>query len=350
MESPLDIQALAKGAVEAPSGDNAQPWRFRLEHSALTVFNQTGADQTLYNFRERGSYLAHGALAENLRLLGAAEGASADIRPFPGEPNATARITFVMNGAQRDPLVEAIPARATNRKPYEKKGLDPAHREALEAAGRGIDGIRLVLAHGAHVAALANHICLNERLLMENKDLHDFLFGMIRWTRNEEQAKAGLYVKTMEFPLPLRMMLRYVLVHWNAVNALNRVGLSKNVSAQTKALYTASSAIGAFVIPSENDADFFNAGRAFQRLWLAATQAGLSLQPLAALPYLAQRLRAGEAQMFSPEHRALIAEANRGITGILGLPEHACIAMLFRTGYGKPPTARSAKLPPIFIQ
>lgn len=350
MVQPLDLRTLAQKAVNAPSGDNAQPWRFRLDGSAITLFNEEGADQTLYNFRERGSYLSHGAVAENLRLLAAARSFSARIEPFPGESNATARITFAEERDLRDELVEAIPLRATNRKPYEKRPLEPQHRAAMERAAADIPGVRLILVEEhPGMEELARHISINEWLLMENKHLHDFLFGMIRWTRQEERAKPGLYVKTMEFPPPLRLMLRYVLVHWSAVLALNRIGLSRNISKQTNALYAASSAIGAFIVPAERDTDFFNAGRAFQRLSLAATRAGASLQPLAALPYLAQRLRANEADMFSPEHRALIAAANRGITGILGIPEYSSIAMLFRLGYGNPPTARSRKLPPAFI-
>ena len=56
-------------AVHAPSGDNSQPWRFKFDQNSILLFNLEDRDPTLYNFRQRGSYFAHGAIIENIIIV-----------------------------------------------------------------------------------------------------------------------------------------------------------------------------------------------------------------------------------------------------------------------------------------
>lgn len=331
-------------AVNAPSGDNSQPWRFTLTDEAICVFNVPGADQTLYNFRERGSYLAHGALVENIAIAAAAEGLEAHIEPFPGELG-TARLTFRQTHARRDTLYDAIPRRATNRKPYALRPLEPAHKEALREAAAGGSAALSLIEERNEIISTAEAISVNERLVMENRSLHDFLFGMIRWNAEEERAKPGLNIDTMEFPAPQRFALRF-LKHWSVVQALNCIGFSRVAPKGSAALFASSGALGALTVKNDSDSDFFEAGRVLQRIWLTATQHGVSIQPLAALPYLAQRVAAKDTADLSPEHIALIRGAYGKISRVFGAVPGDTMAMLFRIGYGPAPTARSLKLPP----
>ena len=96
----------------------------------------------------------------------------------------------------------------------------------------------------------------------------------------------------------------------------------------------------------ERNEDFFNAGRAFERLWLRATTLGLSLQPVTALPYLEQRLRSGQTETLSDAHKELVRIANRHIHELFAITANEHAAMIFRIGYDGRPTARSHKLPP----
>ncbi|MDP1707238.1 MAG: nitroreductase, partial [bacterium] len=197
---------ILRRAVHAPSGDNSQPWRFRLDKGAIVLFNLPNADATLYNFRQRGSYVAHGALIENLSILAAEQGYHCDIELFPNIPDATARISFTAAAPVAVPLAHAIEQRTTNRKPYRRVPLETEHRGALLEAVERNAGIKLRYAEGKEsLALLARTVSVNERLLMENRTLHDFLFGIIRWSREEERAKPGLYLKTMELPPPVQL-------------------------------------------------------------------------------------------------------------------------------------------------
>ena len=153
----------------------------------------------------------------------------------------------------------------------------------------------------------------------------------------------------MEFPVPLQFLLKHVFRHWAVVRMLNVIGLSKAIPASSADLYKTSSAFGAIIISGTDDASFFTDGRALQRFWLTATKLGVSFQPVTAIPYLAQRIEAKEADQISPEHQTLIMKANAVISEEFALSNTETIAMLFRIGYGDTPTATSAKLPPVIL-
>lgn len=346
MPKKEQMHNILHAAAQAPSGDNSQPWRFEVTSDALLVFNDVEKDATLYNFRQRGSYLAHGAVLENIVIAAGGEGYKADAELFPGIPDCTMRITFDTVTAKRDALQEAIETRCTNRKPYDQTPLKPGDKEALRACARNNIHVQFSDERDA-VETIANTVNLNERLLFENRPLHDFLFGMIRWTKKQEESTPGLYVKTMELPPPMRVLFRYVFRHWPVVQALNTIlGMSKKIPQQTAPLYASSSAFGVVVISGDDKEDFVHAGRVLQRVWLTAERHNMALQPVAAIPYLHQRIAANEADAFTTEHIESIESAYRRISAALQLNDGDTIAMLFRIGYAELPTACSYKHPP----
>ena len=348
MISDETLKEILMHAVQAPSGDNSQPWEFELGQDTISIFNLPERDATLYNFRQQGSYLAHGAVVENIVIVGSHFGYRASVQPFPGETNCTARVKFTQSNSTDEGLYSAIQKRATNRKPYEIVPLQSADRIAIEESILNVLDISLFIVEDRKkIEQLAGALSSNERLLMENRYLHDFLFGMIRWTREAELEKPGLYIDTMELPPPVRFLFRYILCRWPLVCLLNIIGFSRLLPKQTVSLYQACSAVCAIVIKNLDNTSFLNAGRALQRLWLIATHRKLSLQPITAMPYLARRVQAGEANMFSKKHIDLIMQGHKQIADAFGITSDDHIAMLFRIGYDDLPTAYSVKLQPV---
>lgn len=62
-----DIKKILEAAVQAPSGDNSQPWRFEIRDrdGEIRIFNIPERDKSLYNYGQMASCVAHGALIEN---------------------------------------------------------------------------------------------------------------------------------------------------------------------------------------------------------------------------------------------------------------------------------------------
>ena len=246
---------ILESAINAPSGDNAQPWQFKVESDSISIFNVPEGDPTLYNFKQRGSYVGHGALIENICITAAAAGYETTVEPFPGPEGCTARIDLKKGTLVESPLASAIALRSTHRKPYADVVLKDEDRAALHAAVSD-PLVRLAITDKRSVRALGDLAATNERILFEHQPLHHFLFNMIRWSKEEEKAKPGLYIETMEFPKPLQVLMRHVFRHWRIVRALNSIGLSKFVSKQSGLNHGSCSAFGAIIITGYADTDF----------------------------------------------------------------------------------------------
>lgn len=348
MNSMAFLEKIIGLAVSAPSGDNAQPWRFEAKGNELHIYNVRN-DTMVYNFRERGSYIAHGALIENIIIASSQMGHHPNIILFPerGNDDFIARITFRPAAPADDPLYPFITVRATNRKPYKDVRLSAEQKEILlstpQEIGKG--GRVLLVEEKQKKEELAYAISRCDRFLFENRAIHDFLFAHVNWTEKEEREKrSGLYAKTLELAPP--QLTVFKLFHnWRVAQVLSAIGLPKFIAKENAKLYRTSSAIGVIIKGGETNGDFVIMGRIMQRMWLHITKLGLSMQPITASVYLAQRIFAGDTEAFSDEQVSIIKETNRQIKEIFGIGGDT-IGLIFRVGDGGAPSARSLRLFP----
>ena len=79
------LRAIIQAAIQAPSGDNLQPWRFEYDGEKLFLFQDSARDTSLYNVRQLASYIASGASLENIQLAASAHGYERHGRGHPGQ-------------------------------------------------------------------------------------------------------------------------------------------------------------------------------------------------------------------------------------------------------------------------
>lgn len=345
------IKEIIEEAVHAPSGDNSQPWKFRVDGNKIDILGIPGRDATLYNFEHRGDLIAHGAIIENICIIAKDRGYETIISLFPDEFDAThtAMIEITGEGAEKengDPLRKKIAERSTNRKPYQKEALTEQQKEIIRNVAKevGMGEIHLADTRDA-IDAIAKIASVNERLLLENKHIHDFLFSIIRWNDKEEQEHPGMHIKTLELAPPQQAVFR-LLKSWNVVSVLSRLGIASFIAKENAKVYASSGAMVAIVMDDERPESFVTAGRIFERTWLTITEMGLSLQPLAAVPYLAQRVEAGATDELSADQIEMVKKADKELRkniGVTGQP----IMMLARIGRGEAPSAHAIKRSPV---
>ncbi len=343
------ISTLISFGIQAPSGENCQPWGFKIKENKLEIWNIPESDQSLYNFEQKGSLVAHGALIENIIIAGRSLGQALNYTLFPdtGQPNFVVDFRLTPATPSPEKLFTFIEKRATNRRAYDQAPLLPEECGALEAAGQGQV---VVKTDRASVEKLASVVSLNERLIFENKLLHNFFFSHIRWTAEEEARNStGFYLKTLELS-PQEAKGFNILRHWPVVSVLSKLGLGKKVAAENSKKYLCAGAFAIVTAPTNSARDLVEAGRVAERMWLTATQLGLSVQPMTGLLFLWQKILAGKVAELSPRHQEMIREAVSNIRNQFGLTDSSdTIVMLFRLGHGEPPSARSGRLAPRFL-
>lgn len=345
------IQAILETAVYAASGDNSQPWRFSLRGNRLRIWNLPDRDLPFYNFRQSGSYVAHGGLIENILLGAKHEGWKTVVRLFPGEENLVAEIDFEKSEPEPQLLWGFVKDRHTNRTPYDNTPLSDEEMRAILDVQKVISETRVLLRVSPNERQkLGAAVAANETIALEVPELHRDFFAHIVWTEKEErEKKSGLYLKTMELPLPLQWIFR-VVRHPLGVRIANLLGFSKVAALGNAKLYATGGAIGIITTPKNTPEDFIAAGRALQRVWLEVTRLGLHMQPLAGLLFLIERMRAGEDAGLLESHREMMRAADKTIRDVFGLDSAVTVPLLFRIGRGAQASARSSRMPPQITQ
>lgn len=340
------IHKILEAGILAPSGDNCQPWRFEVEGDLVRLYNMPDRDVSQYNFRQRASLIAHGALIENMSLAASLNDMKAEVVFFPNKEEADliADIRLVSADAAPDPLAQAIAARCTNRRRYRGGELDDVQQAGLISATTLFPEISIRLFSGTEQEGVARVIGVNDRLVFENRDLHAFLFDHIRWSDAEAEAtKDGMDVRTLELA-PLDALAIKLFKNFDLVRVLNHFGASRIIGANAMKLARSAAIIGVISMAGKESSDYVTCGRAMERVWLEATRRGLSFQLMTGITCLMGRVAAGDPGALSPEHIRTVTECRNELKSLLGNDEEEPI-IVFRAGIAEGPTARSLRLP-----
>jgi nitroreductase len=335
--SEAECRRLVAAAVTAPSGENAQPWRFAVHPDRIEIRIDPDRDRSPYNAGLAAARIACGAAVETMLLTGTLDGKGLHARILPDSEDPMLIATIRRNEipVQPDPLASLIGRRITNRRPYAADPPDIQAVQALRAAGA------LISTEPAAIDAVAASGALNERLMLSNRTLHGFFFAQLNWTEAEDRAAGtGFNPGSLELA-PAAVTLLRMARHWPTAVWLRRlIGLPALIQASQKKIYRAAGAVG--VIPyDDTPQSAVAAGRRLQRVWLTATAEGLAFQPLAGTMLLDAAIRRGEA--FEPGQIRQIRVAASGLRAVFGLPADVP-ALPFRVGFAPPPTDRCRRL------
>jgi len=346
------IAKIIEYGTYAPSGDNSQPWRFEVDETAgkISVFNIPGKDNPILNVHNRGSYIAHGALIENVLIASSHTGLEADLKIFPqGISDLTAEIVLTPSQSKNEPLFPYIKERVTNRKPYKNVHLSEGEREVLISAASSISGCDLKLVEDKkQMQIVAQAMSVTERVALETRELHELFFKDIIWdAEKNKKGEPGLYIKTLEVPPPARLIFK-IIKNWRVMKFFNALGFNKLAAKGNAGVYFSASAHGAVIVENK-DENFVDAGRAFQRVWLEATRMGLVMQPVSGTIFLTQKVENRDSHPFSEENSDLVREAAQKMDFVFEIGGGKIAAMTFRIGRAEPPSARSYRKPPEII-
>ncbi len=339
---------ILEAAVMAPSGDNVQPWDIRMSENfrQIDLYNLPDKDNSYYNYQQAASYIAHGAVIENILIAAGHLGCHAEYQLFPDATDDTyvASITLSPAEAQADPLYSAIFERCTDRFQYKRTEVTNEVLEALSNSVKNIDTASVSLVNQKDkINQLANELMVNDRIVFERKDIHAFLFDKIRWNKKQiEETKDGMpigvlglsFIEKMAFPL-----FRF----WWYVKTANVFGLSKIIGLKCWWSCRNTSLLGMISIQGNDKVAFVQGGRAMQRVWLETTVQGFAMQPIIGLTLLINRLKQDKLDDFSEKHRQFVSRAAESLPELFGVSEQETLTMGFRAGSVKKERVRTQR-------
>ncbi len=348
--SPPVRDYILQAAVHAPSGDNCQPWRFRATPTCISLLMRPEVDGSLFNVAQYASLIACGAALENMHLAATRYGMEGQIAyyPEPDEPLRVADIHFQANGHQEDPLQRYIPDRHTNRSVYDGRAIAPEVKDALKAQCNPFTGIDLELIEDRERRQkIAQLVWQADRIRLENRQLHAHFMRMVRFSvETALDRRDGLPLENLEAGQGGNMFLRLTRP-WPVMNVCNHLGASRLIARISHNAIVQASAVGLVKCRDHEPRSFLEGGRALQRIWLAATRAGLDFQPMTAITLFWLRWQLG-AQSEFPAHQQHMLEAiwpaYESLLGDAQDPGQGHV-MLFRIGYGRRITCRTLRRP-----
>lgn len=342
-----DLVTIITDGTYAPSGENCQPWRFQVKDNIVNIFNVPENDQSIYNYQQFGSFIAHGALLENMSISAGKNGYQMEVELFPdsNQPNLVATAVFTQRTIYEDaPLYPFIQERCTNRKKYSGKTLTTQLKSELATTSKKNGGKIMFLDDREKMPILGKAAALNEEIIFENKSLHDFFYKHILWKKNEQDA-TGFYIKSLEF-LPQQLPIVKLLKNWKILVLMNKFfKISKVIARDNAKKYASSGTFFALTLHENTEKGYVMLGREFQRLWLTATKEGLALQPCTGILFFNARIRSGDQSVFTKSHINEIREACSHIENAFGTKDQ--IGMFGRIGYANPPSGRATRKPPV---
>jgi len=294
-------------AILAANPHNTQPWLFRLADSSIDVFADRARNLGTFDPFRREMHLGVGAAIENLVLASRAFGFAAEVKPVDGAlalslddtPALAAQIAFAPTAALRDALFDAIPTRQTNRGAYradQSIGWETLRRLVEVAAN---NAVRVVLIDDAHARVELGAIIVEatERITGDPQMSSDSARWFRTGRRDVDTHRDGVTADTSGISWPMTAVSK-LLPDLDAKSA-DRYWL-----AMTRDTHVATaSVLGVILVRNRLDMrGAIDAGRAWQRLHLAATAEGLAAQPLnQPVEWIDRAAMLGEADHFKTE-------------------------------------------------
>jgi len=349
--SNSQIQTIVEAAIKAPSGGNAQAWKWYYTNGNLFLLHDTSRSNSLLDFDSLASYISFGAAIENLVLQAHSMGLETVLTHFPvaSDLRVICQVTFMnkiqeSNDSAYDYLVSEIDNRCTNRTISERQVIKKEILVELRKIASSIKGAEMeIIDSEEQLNKLALVVSNVERLRMMHQRGHNDFVNEIRWTNAEnEEKKDGIDLDTVDITETEKAGF-IVSKNWGVVNTLKKWGKGAAYKKLTDKTVLNSSAMCLVTMPEYSPIAYVNAGRSIQRVWLASSKMNISLQPQSPATFFFARLTKGNGLELDDSMQHELKLLRREFEDIMKLVPDRVDIFLFRLCIASQPLKKSLR-------
>lgn len=278
------IEQILDLARWAPSGDNMQPWRFKItDDRHLVVCSHALEELGVYDLTNQAGPLALGVLLENIRIAATSHGLACTIKPRVDDPAHALVFDVALQDdpqIQHDPLVSCIETRVTQRRPMRLRAMTEQQRAELEQAVS--PNYRVIwLDRFRARCKMARLLSYSARIRLSIPETFPIHQKIIQWGARFSPDRIPDKAIGLD-PMTVKMM-QWALGKWQRADFLNKyLGGTMMPRIELDILPAIFCSAHFFIVSADlpnSDNDFVEAGKAFQRFWLTATRLDLLIQP-----------------------------------------------------------------------
>ncbi|MFE3027662.1 Rv1355c family protein [Nocardia tengchongensis] len=334
---PTDIREILELAMRAPSGGNTQPWRFVLTGRVIDVAfaPETFSVPPLFNRKGTAGWVTLGTVTESIVVAARARNLSATVEYDPEGPDSLVytRITIGDTGprasAQERALGAALGTRCTQRTREQGRPLTDDERALLRGVVEDFTTTVWLGEDGKLKEAFGEGVAVANRLRVLIEEMNEETFSEFYFRQEEPRRRDGVPLETLGMTLPEQTMMR-VLRRPAVARALRERGEATALLEYSREWIAKSSAVGAITVNTEARREFVEAGRAFLRLWLAASSIGVGVHPVTALLHETEMLAFPEGDLFTEDERGTLQTHTGALRDLLLDGNDAPLAVTFR--------------------
>jgi molybdopterin/thiamine biosynthesis adenylyltransferase len=339
-------QAVLHAARLAPSGGNCQPWKFFFYEGYLLLFHDQHHSISFLDYAHTGTYVAFGAVIENVRIAAGADGMHVHHQYFPDKKNNLLVAALWFSQGETTYTKEQVThmlQRHTNRNFSKRVALSAAHKEALLLLSEQISPAQLTfLDQESEMQILAELLASAEKELLLHPQGHADIFGReLRWNTYEaEKTGDGIDIATLPMNKAEVLALR-VAESRKAIEWIGKIDGGEAFKKGTKKAIAASSAIGIISMPFFTPEAFIYGGEMMERIWIQCQALGLSFQPATQYTFLMSRIKQGNGLGFNTETIARFKDLNHRFNSLLPQLSERTLVFIFRLAYEEQPKVKA---------
>ena len=346
-----DIREILQQAMRAPTGGNAQQWHFVVRGRIVDIVYVPERSKThiLYEAAHTVSRISLGNVTECVVVAARARGLTVEVEYDPnGLDDLTfTRVTIGKTGPsateEERALGAAIDVRYSERSRAQGRALTEDEWALLENATKEFP-VTLKLSEDPEVKYIYGEgtaECNRLRALV--KETHRETFSEFYFRSDQPERQDGVPLENVGLTLPERTALR-ILRRPEVAKFLHERNEGAPLLEYTREWASGASAVGTITAASDSRHHVVEAGRAFMRLWLAATASGIGLHPTTSLMLAMEMIQGPDADIFNDAEKEQVRTLDAQFRSAMGLAEGDRLAITFRLVAG---VVRSAQpLPP----